>query len=591
MLSNEKLKVGSLFSGIGGFDLGLEMAGMEVLWQVEQDKDCLKVLSRHFPGVERYHDVKEVGKSNLAAVDLICGGFPCQDLSVAGKRKGLDGERSGLWFEFARIIDELEPAFVLIENVPGLISSNSGNDIRGILDWLEDHQYVVDINILDSQDYRVAQRRRRVFILCEKVNHIIEARTISSSLTILQCLIEILGCILVEAHALYPIGHKTSTSLKSLSSDGLKRRMKLFGIAKEDFLKRLQQNLEDVLRRFPQGPEELEEKFRGPEPTDINLLLMDMLSGNLLNKQLIQKPGWSIGLSWKTTLAVISKVAKWSITSTERKRITTSTIYICAGILLNIGEFICQSNACCPNFWSAATSYLTMTQEYTNYARQANRDLFGDMEWVQPWADCHDRLATMRKSVSDIRVSSCGKILPILESSTGDTPKGRETGEEIAGSLGSGSTDSRRGWRGDLDTMGAYITPTLRGGSPGGSTHGKPSGTGRCDFESETFIAHQVQWASGGGQVLNDTAQSLRSGAEHNYQFVQTPMLVRRLTPTECERLQAFPDGHTAWGIDPQGKRVEISDSARYRCLGNAVTVSVIKFIAERIIKVHYGSA
>ena len=91
---------GSLFSGIGGIDLGLERAGMECKWQVEIDPYCQKVLAKHWPDVRRYDDVRSVGADTLEAVDLIAGGFPCQDVSVAGKRAGLkEGTKSGLWFE------------------------------------------------------------------------------------------------------------------------------------------------------------------------------------------------------------------------------------------------------------------------------------------------------------------------------------------------------------------------------------------------------------------------------------------------------------------------------------------------------------
>jgi DNA (cytosine-5)-methyltransferase 1 len=103
------VNVGSLFAGIGGFDLGFERAGMRVSWQVEQDAYCRAVLARHFPDAARYEDVREVGIDNLDPVDLICGGFPCQDLSSAGRGAGIDGARSGLWSEFARIVRELRP--------------------------------------------------------------------------------------------------------------------------------------------------------------------------------------------------------------------------------------------------------------------------------------------------------------------------------------------------------------------------------------------------------------------------------------------------------------------------------------------------
>ena len=159
------MKFGSLFSGVGGFDLGFERAEMECVWQVEFDKACQSVLKKHFEKAELFDDVRTVGKHNLEPVDVICGGFPCQDVSIAGKRAGLAGERSGLWSEFVRIIDELEPKWVVIENVPGLLSSNRGRDFATVIRWLAERGYGVAWRILDSQYFGVAQRRRRVFIV------------------------------------------------------------------------------------------------------------------------------------------------------------------------------------------------------------------------------------------------------------------------------------------------------------------------------------------------------------------------------------------------------------------------------------------
>lgn len=116
------LTVGSLFAGIGGFDLGLERAGMRVRWQCEIDPYCQRVLAKHWPHVTRYGDIKTVDWDSVEPVDLLCGGFPCQDISLAGKGAGLAGERSGLWFEYAKAIEALKPRYVLIENVSALRS-------------------------------------------------------------------------------------------------------------------------------------------------------------------------------------------------------------------------------------------------------------------------------------------------------------------------------------------------------------------------------------------------------------------------------------------------------------------------------------
>lgn len=157
------MRVGSLFAGIGGFDLGFERAGMQTAWQVEIDPKCRELLAARFPHARQYEDVREVGAANLEPVDVICGGFPCQDLSVAGKRAGLAGARSGLFYEMARVVDELKPAWFVWENVPGLLSSNSGADFAAVLVELERIGHLGAWSTLDARYFGVAQRRRRIF--------------------------------------------------------------------------------------------------------------------------------------------------------------------------------------------------------------------------------------------------------------------------------------------------------------------------------------------------------------------------------------------------------------------------------------------
>jgi DNA (cytosine-5)-methyltransferase 1 len=153
----------SLFSGIGGFDLGLERAGMTCVAQVEIDAAASGVLSHHWPDVPRFDDVRVVDRRTLPACDLICGGFPCQDLSVAGQRAGLAGVRSGLFFEMVRVIHELRPAYVVWENVPGLLTSNHGRDFAAVLMALDGIGYRGAWSVLDARFFGLAQRRRRVF--------------------------------------------------------------------------------------------------------------------------------------------------------------------------------------------------------------------------------------------------------------------------------------------------------------------------------------------------------------------------------------------------------------------------------------------
>lgn len=162
----------SLFSGIGGFDLGFEKAGIHCHSVCELDKAGRTILKKHFPNTEIYKDVHEVGKNThtRGSVDIVCGGFPCQDVSLLGKRKGLAGERSGLWFEFERIISELVPRWVVVENVTGLLSSEDGHDFARIIFGMVKLGYGVCWRVFNSQHFGVPQSRRRVFIVASSGN-------------------------------------------------------------------------------------------------------------------------------------------------------------------------------------------------------------------------------------------------------------------------------------------------------------------------------------------------------------------------------------------------------------------------------------
>ena len=184
-----KPTVGSLFAGIGGFDLGFERAGFDVRWQVEIDQFCRRVLAKHWPGVRRHDDVKnfppgsvrlrdggtshagEVGATEGARgadpglgdyrVAVVCGGFPCQDISVAGRGAGIGGERSGLWREFARIVRVVRPRFVVVENVPALLARGMGR----VLGDLAACGYDAEWDCLPAAAFGAPHIRDRVFVV------------------------------------------------------------------------------------------------------------------------------------------------------------------------------------------------------------------------------------------------------------------------------------------------------------------------------------------------------------------------------------------------------------------------------------------
>jgi len=161
----------SLFAGVGGFDLAMTRKGIKVVATVEIDKKCNEVLANRFPDAKQFTDVQQTTGKDLIDAGftptrgIITGGFPCQDLSVAGKRAGLAGERSGLFWEIRRLVEETQTEWFILENVLGLLSSNSGKDFGIVLGEMADLGYSIGWRVLDAQYFGVPQRRRRVFIV------------------------------------------------------------------------------------------------------------------------------------------------------------------------------------------------------------------------------------------------------------------------------------------------------------------------------------------------------------------------------------------------------------------------------------------
>lgn len=162
------IKIGSLFSGIGGFELGIERAipNAQTVWQVEQDKFCQSILAKHWPHAQRFDDVHDVGAHNLKPVHILCGGFPCQNISLAGNLEGIHGEKSCLWFEMGRIIGELRPRIIMLENVANII--NGG--LHEVLTTLAAHGYDAEWCNLSARELGAPHIRQRWFCIAYSNN-------------------------------------------------------------------------------------------------------------------------------------------------------------------------------------------------------------------------------------------------------------------------------------------------------------------------------------------------------------------------------------------------------------------------------------
>lgn len=169
-------RIGSLFSGIGGLDRGLEWAGLgHTVWQVEKDEWCRNVLQKHWPTATRYDDVRAVGKHCLEPVDVICGGFPCTDISLAGRGAGLEGAHSGLWFEYLRVVRELRPKLVVIENVAALRTRGLDRVLSGLAESGYDALWFP----LRASDVGAPHKRERLFVVAYTHEPGLEGRRLS----------------------------------------------------------------------------------------------------------------------------------------------------------------------------------------------------------------------------------------------------------------------------------------------------------------------------------------------------------------------------------------------------------------------------
>jgi DNA-cytosine methyltransferase len=611
------MKAITLFSGIGGFDIALESSGVTVDTVCEIDKNAQSVLRRHFPNSKLIDDVRKVGLQTHAkrSIDIICGGFPCQDLSIAGKREGLSGERSGLWFEFARVIDELEPRWVIIENVPGLLSSNKGKDIQIVIDTLTQMGYTCDIEIKDAQEFGVPQRRRRVFITCVRLDDLLSKRTILSK----QISADLLAQILLHTWgAIQPVSfhvalHSDFEKPIERCVNLLNKMTGLLNKTRERLaFKKYQNNLDVLLDQFGAEGKNLmsglikkSEIQKAENSGKTVMFLSDLKTAN---------GDMSISLWLSNLLEGVCEAVKVSTISTSKNLITDHQIYIYSAMVLLIIERILLSTEWSLSYWNAAQLFSTLIQENMNYARTASSELFIESGLRDSWRDYLSSASDIKNEIDNrIRIIRAAEILFEPESMPGNTPPSRETGEGIADTftIRSGKEGGGKGY------LGQESSPMTLGGQPQYLSFARQrtdeykeseivDTISQRDYKSATDLILDDQ---GGSQmsISHNVVPTLRASvhghqplvawemqhASEAYRETQggiatsvqsrmgtggnnVPLVgIRRLTPLECERLQGFEDGWT----DGQ------SDSARYKQLGNAVAVPVVKWIINRIVE------
>ena len=477
------MKFLSVCSGIEAASVAWSPLGWKAVAFSEIEPFPCAVLAHHYPDTPNWGDMTKYKEWPDVSIDLLCGGTPCQSFSVAGLRKGLDDPRGNLMLTFGAIAAKYKPNWIMWENVPGVLSSNGGNDFRSFLDMLEELGYVCDIEILDAQYFGVAQRRRRVFVCGQHRNDLLSQRTDTSALTITQCLQEILQAILIEGCSRSGSAPANSDS-PSLSKDGAIRRMRLFGLdGASECWPMLRENLTAAFQRCQQG-----QKHSDAHPGESEKELTQ--AGQLTGLQ-AENLSTLTEKSLKNALDEAFAVMKLFTTSTVTSSITPAQIFSCSKAALLIAKLTRRLNQSSPAFWSSALSSLTAVEEFINYARSTSSDLFGDLERVQAWLDFIEQAEHTSESFLDIGIECFGEIFPLPDCLQGHPAPRRQAGQAV--------------------------TPTIRAGaSNGGAGHGARSG----DSKDELIVPVEtlcVATGQAGAEIGADMAPTLNCNHEAPY--------------------------------------------------------------------------
>lgn len=617
------------------------------------------VLAHHYPDTPNWGDMTKFEDWPDAAIDLLVGGTPCQDLSIAGKRSGLAGERSGLFFDFVRIAERYKPTYIVWENVPGALSTNDGDDIRAVIDAFTEIGYACDIDILDAQCFGLAQRRRRIFIVCVRLDDLLTRKTpLSARIAgelLLQPLRDTWAAIL---QALYP--GKLPLDYESPIggfANSARRKTELLE-------KALEGSACTILLRALAGSQV--PSTGGQKHSDS--ISMPRSGQHAVGSKMDMPgfPSWtaggdigvpSTGTLWRRVLDALCEVRKPSTTSTSIHSITPTEICTFAAQTLNIARYITnlsessRSPQWSADYWNLASLLLTTLEAVTVYARHTTEDLFSDASLRDDWRNNIDEARELaRQSHRNLGQRPSGDTLFSLpDSLSGNPAPRREPGKGFAADIAPSLVSSGRGVARTGETRGQDPVVACFGGNntscpidvataqTAQTAHG---GTGRLDFESETFVAHALRGegfdasedGTGRGKPLvpvcfsakdhgadamedlsptlragghseshanggvmpaiayrttgndgccetGDVAPCLNTGTDPTHTTLLQTWRVRRLMPTECEALMGFPRRYTA--IPYRGKPA--ADGPRYKALGNSFAVNVVRWIGQRI--------
>ena len=582
------MKYLSLFSGIGGFELGLANSkyDFECIGYSEIDKYAKSIYSRHFPRHKDLGDASEIRPEELEDFELLVGGFPCQAFSLSGKRKGFDDTRGTLFFEIARICKEKKPRYLLLENVKGLLSHDGGRTYKKILGILSELGYDVEWQIHNSKDHGVPQNRERLYI---------------KGYFRAKCGGEILSqkrdCRQTDVR-LKPVKFNRQVRKRVYDCDYgelcqfLREHRKAANASMTSISEKLGKPVSEVQHWFR------DDKYFAPPTDDIWYALKDILGIESdkydkfiteyelvdgvyeMDKRAYDESGLSSTLTTKDESLVkinvvdnTSPSGHWgddvfgddgltrSITASnykhplkvaERKPIVLGSTSPTG----HWGKRVYDKDGIAPTMCADSL--------HKNGIRVKLDD---DIEVEKVYGSNQKHRAETDGTYSPTIVSCGGSNLPRVQFN-----KPPEV-EKVYG-----STQKHRAET-DGDTV-----PTLTAcmGTGGGHVPMLKLKTNTDKGYDEVSQGDGVRLCHPSSTKARGRTQKGQTGAistQADWGTVDRDYRIRKLTPKECERLQAFPDCFTLYGKD--GER--ISDTQRYKCLGNAVTTSVVTFIADNM--------
>ena len=515
------MKLGSLFDGIGTFPLSGLQFGFTPIWASEIEAFPIFVTKHHFPDMQHLGDITKINGAEIEPVDVITFGSPCQDMSVAGKRAGLDGERSGLFWESIRVISEMQqstdyeyPKALVFENVPGLLSSNNGDDARLVLDALQELGFILDPNILDAQYMGVPQRRRRVFIACISLKNLLQMRTSLSKTISIECIVQILQNTWAVIQAAYQVEPSRLEFVNETEKYviSLQRKMNLLSKTLGDApLKKLLMHSAEA--QVPSGTEgsSFSDVILNSLKQNHWLIQEDILLSPLSNQidevvnglESIYK---TLNLNWEENLTQ----EKLSTILTSINKITTQQIYTFSQITLTICDHIKVLTGLSNHYLGVASSSLMLIKECINYARQSNDDLFADMEWVYRWIDYIERASRCAEQFERYIGSQCRpEVFPVSEGLRGDSTESGEAREEVAGTVGN-SIKTAVGIDAYNFAESGDVAVTLTANSGSSPTHAGPAVMQRINSTPDGIAgAVSSKWAKGTGGTAGDECYNL----------------------------------------------------------------------------------